>query len=611
MTKIKYSIVAISLLQSISWATTDLGDIIVTSVNKTAQKVKKTTANVKVITAKEIKEKGYQSVPEALSHLAGINFASNGGIGQSTSIFIRGLKSDNLLILIDGVPMTDYSQPTPSAAIEHIDINSIDKIEIVKGGQSAVWGANAAAGTINIITKGSQNKNSIYIKAGSHNTKGAGFDISKSNQKGSIYLGANILKSDGISALSGANAEPDGYENKNIHLKASYNINNSSKVYLFAHAYKAKFDYDTGSADDKSSNGTSDQYLYGAGYKYHNDKLSINAKVAKKDIERVYNSPFGKFDTNATSTILSLTSSYDFTANSKLTLGFEHNKNSSSAGGFAPSKASFTNNNAFISYTHTFEDLLGAKTILNSTLRYDQFDKFANKATYKFGFKRECNILPGLHTDGSIYTGYKAPSLYQLSGSTGDLKPESLKGYELSIGYKKLLNITYFSNQIQDRIVGAFDPATFTTKYSNQGSGAKTTGVEISSEIALNDSIVIGANLTHMFKYQDTTGKDLVRIPQNSINAYLDWYFEENSHIGIIAHYIGARRDITYDPITYTPSDVTLKSYTTIDLTYGTKLTNNLSLSATVKNILNTKYETIKGYSTEGRSIYGKLEYRF
>ncbi len=619
MKKTVYSAITAALIISPLSGAEDIGEIVVTSTSKLPQKLSRTTANVTVITAEDIEERGYQSVTEVLSRISGLTFASNGGAGQTGSVFVRGLKGDNILILIDGIPLTDYTQPSSAASLEHISIESIKQIEVIKGGQSGIWGASAAAGTINIVTKGgSKNYGSVKIKAGSHGTKGVGFGISKVFDAGSIYLGGNILDTDGFSAIAPADAEADGYRNKDAHIKTSLNIDNYNKVSFFYHSYNGKFDFDSSSnANDTLSKGDSDQQILGLEYEYSKESLAINAKISKRDIKRHLEGTgsWGSwvYDTEGSSTSYSIVANYNFSENQSLTMAAEHTKNKASTdSGFGVTAESFKNSAITADYSHTVNELLGAKTTFNAVLRYDKFDKFDDKATYRFGIKRECMEIDGLHASANIYTGYKAPSLFQFSNASGTLKPESIQGYELSIGYKKLLNITYFSNKIKDKIDSVYDPTTFTTNYFNNGDGVKVTGIELSGEYSFGESgFITGFNLTHMIDYQDENGKDLQRIPQNSISAYLDYYFAEDSHIGIMANYVGKRRDIYYDPATSAQTDVMLDSYTTVDITYNTKISDSLNLTISAKNIFDKQYETVKGYSTEGRSIYATMEYRF
>ncbi len=616
MKKTTLSIFTASLLLSPAFGAQDLGEVVVTSSSKLPQKIKDTTQNVTIVTAEDIQEKGYQSVPEVLSHTAGFVVTSNGGAGQTTSVFVRGLKSDNLLVLLDGVPLTDYTQPSAAAALEHISIDSIKKIEIIKGGQSGIWGAGAAAGTINIITKGgSKDSATISLKAGSHSTKDAGFDVSKNFKAGSLSLGVHWLDTDGISALAARNAEKDGYKNLNYYLKGKFNINTNNEASIFVRRDYGKFDYDNGNANDKISHGKSDQKLYGIDYKYTNNALSVDAKVSQRKIDRSYIGANSTYNTTGKSTQASLTADYKFSDKNSLTVGAEHTINradtlSVSSFGTTPNKAKFKNSALFASYTQRVNSLLGADTTFNLVARYDDFDKFKNKTTYRFGIKRECKIVKGLHSAANVYTGYKAPSLYQFSNASAELKPESTQGFDISMGYKKYINFTYFSNKIKDKITSSYNPTTHKTNYFNAGDGVKTTGLEVSSEYAFGDSgFVLGANWTHMFKYKDNKGKKAQRIPQNSGSIYLDYYFGEASHIGVIANYVGKRRDVDYSGFPF--KDVTLKSYTTVDLTYNTSINNNFKFNATIKNVLDKKYETVKGYSTEGRSFYANVEYKF
>ena len=616
MKKTTLSIITAGLLLSPAFAAEDLGEVVVTSSSKLPQKIKDTTENVTIVTQEDIQEKGYQSVPEVLAHTAGFVVASNGGAGQTTSIFVRGLSSDNLLVLLDGVPLTDYTQPGAAAALEHISIDSIKRIEIIKGGQSGIWGAGAAVGTVNLITKGvSKDQATISLKAGSHGTKGAGVDFSKNFKRASVSFGAHWLDTDGISALAPRDAEKDGYKNINFYLNGNFNINTNNSLSLFLRSDDGKFDFDSGSADDTISHGESKQKLYGIGYHYQKDALLVDAKVTHRKIDRtlVGTSTFGlwSYDTTGESTQLSLTSAYRLSDKSSLILGAEHNINKATTdSGMGATSAKFKNSALFASYTQTVDSLLGADTTFNAVLRYDDFDKFDNKATYRFGVKRECKVIKGLHSAANIYTGYKAPSLYQFSNAASELKPESVEGYDLSIGYKKYINITYFSNKIKDKIVANFNPATFTTSYNNSGDGVKTTGLEISGQYAFGDSgFVLGANFMHMLKYEDASGKKAQRVPQNSASVSLDYYFGEASHVGVVANYVGKRRDVDFN--SYPAKDIILKSYTTVDLTYNTQFKENFSFNVTVKNIFDKSYESVKGYSTEGRSVYANIEYKF
>ena len=145
------SLVASLLLATNLFSAQNLETITVTSATKSAQSIKDVTSNVEVITKEEIEERHFTSVPEALNSLSGINVISNGGLGTSASVKLRGFDTKRVLVLIDGIRVNDVTG-TSGAPFEHLMINDIERIEVVKGAQSGIWGADASAGVINIIT---------------------------------------------------------------------------------------------------------------------------------------------------------------------------------------------------------------------------------------------------------------------------------------------------------------------------------------------------------------------------------------------------------------------------------------------------------------------------
>ena len=151
--KISTSLVASLLLATNIYAndTIQLDEITVTSATKSTQSIKDVTSNVEVITKEEIEERHFTTVSEALNTLAGVNVVSNGGLGKTTSVFMRGFDSQRILVLIDGINYNDHTGIS-GARFGHLMVNDIEQIEVIKGAQSGIWGADANAGVINIIT---------------------------------------------------------------------------------------------------------------------------------------------------------------------------------------------------------------------------------------------------------------------------------------------------------------------------------------------------------------------------------------------------------------------------------------------------------------------------
>ena len=187
------------------------------SANKTAQSISETTSDITVITAEDIEEKGYQTVAQAISTQAGIQVAHSGGLGQPTSFFMRGMDSGQVLVMIDGMRLNDPSTTNGTALLDALTTANIEQIEIIKGGSSSIWGSNASAGVINIITKAPKEgvHGSLGLSYGSYNTKGIDADLSYKDEKFSAQVLGSYLESDSFSALAPRDAEADAYENKN------------------------------------------------------------------------------------------------------------------------------------------------------------------------------------------------------------------------------------------------------------------------------------------------------------------------------------------------------------------------------------------------------------
>ncbi len=572
----------------------------VTTANRTPTKRAKTPAKTHVITAKEIREHGYQTLPEALSHLAGIAITSNGGPGQPASLFVRGMASSDVLVMVDGEPMVDYTQPSPAPfGLETLHLNDVERIEIIKGAQSGVWGANAVAGVVNIITKTARRDYaSIHVGAGSYGSRDWGFATSQAGAWGSFYLSHNHAKTDGISALAPKDAEADGYAYDETRFKAELKDGAGGTVGVFADAYSDRFDYDSGfpaNPDDTLGKGTTKRHTMGMSYAYDNGgAFALKARASLTDIQRNLQGAFGPFDTQGSRRALSLVGTWRITPDQTLALGLERSRISGGTT-FAPSSG-FTNDALFANYSYTAHHLLGAETTFNAALRYDRFDAFANKATYRLGIKRNCTALPGLHTAANLYSAYKAPSLYQLSNAAGTLRPEYTQGYDLSIGYRRLLTLTYFHNTTTDTITNtAVYPAP--ASYSNAPGEQEVSGVELSGRYDFEDTgFGIGFNATHLF--QD----HLVKRAQNSGNLFLDYRFNPQTHLDLSLRYVGARD--AYD-------GTRMRAYKTVDATLTRKVGKHLDFTLGVKNLLDASYQTAKGYNTEGRRFYGRVTYTF
>ena len=205
-------ILMIFSISSIAFAKSDLDQIIVTP------NLKKTTIHeslnaVSIITKDEIRNYGYKSIDEILQHVSSINIGSNGGHGQTKSIFLRGTESNHTKVLIDGVSLNPGTLGVPS--IQHVSPQIIERIEISKGGMSTLYGRDAIGGVINIITTNKFDDDEIIIEAGKDKTNKFGLNKSFSNDLHNFTISFIKLQSDGYKAKV-TSTQNHAYLNKNL-----------------------------------------------------------------------------------------------------------------------------------------------------------------------------------------------------------------------------------------------------------------------------------------------------------------------------------------------------------------------------------------------------------
>lgn len=616
---IKLSLTAILLLATITHANTSLEDITVTTTNKLPTSIKETSSNVSVITEGEIKEKGYQTVAQAISSVSGITVSHSGGLGQSTSFFMRGSDAGKVLVLLDGMRLNDPSSTDGRAFLDSLTTSNIQQIEIVKGGSSSIWGSNASAGVINIITKEAKDgvHGSLGLSYGSYNTKGADAALSYKDEKLTAQVLASYLDTDSFSALVPRDAEKDGYTNKNLNLKLGYIFDDYNTLNLSYNIIKTETEFDDtfsmAQADDDYSHGTSDQSNIALDYLFSLGNYSAIFHASKGEYDRDYYTTgfFGDGHNvyKATLKEYALINGYNYT-NGKAVLGLEYKDidGFNQYNNFPESQSDYNNKAVYLSNVYDINE----NTLIETNLRYDDYSEFDNKTTYKIGVKHLHHFLQGLTSSANYYTSYDAPSSYQLANTAfgSRLKPSYTKGFDITAGYKKLLQISYFNNKVKDSIDYISDPVTFIGGYTNIDGTSKFSGIEIESEYVFTSyNIILSANYTHLFDFEKEDGSDLPRRAKDTLNASVSYYTQSDMHFGLDAQYIGDRLDTDGGfPIA---SDVPTGNYTVWNLNFSTKLLHDIDLSIHAKNIFDKEYQSVYNYAAAGRSAYAKLTYSF
>ncbi len=263
----------------------------------------------------------------------------------------------------------------------------------------------------------------------------------------------------------------------------------------------------------------------------------------------------------------------------------------------------YANQGIFVANSNKFEAFISGTTIFSQALRYDKFDDFSNKITYKLGLKHIHENIKDFWTSVNYATAYNVPSLYQLYSAYGnpDLNPEETKGFDVTANFKGL-GITYFNNTINDLIDYDFN----IYKYGNLAGKSKLSGVELSYANTLEiANLVYNLNYTYL-KTEDKDGKELERRPKNRANLSLDYYGLADTHIGALVQYVGERKKSQYDR----SPEVDYEAYTVVDLTADYDINDQLSVYTKIDNVLDEDYQTVTGYATSERAYYLGFRYK-
>ena len=621
MTKTSHSLVLATLLYAPLCAqTVTLEDIIVTSTNKTPTSIEKTTANITVITAEEIEAHGYLTVAGAIRSTAGITVCQSGGIGQPSSFFLRGREGGSILVLLDGMRLNDPSTTDNRALLDALITSNIAQIEIIKGASGSIWGPNASAGVINIITK-ENNQAGVHgyagLTVGSYGTLGEEAQLSYKGKKLTAQVLASYLDAKSFSALAPRDAEADRYTNKNLNLKLGYAINQNNQVNLSYNTLDTatQFDdaYSLDQAQDRYSHATSEQDNIALDYRFSLENYSATLHASKGEYDRDYYTTgfFGDAHNvyKATLNEYAFINAYTYTKG-KAILGLEYKEidGFNQYNDFAKSQSDYTDKAIYLSNLYDITE----NTLLETNLRNDSYNAFESKTSYKLGLKHNHPFLEGLTSSANYYTSYDAPSAYQLANTAlgSLLQPSYTKGYDLSTGYKEWLTLSYFHNTVEDMIDYVSDPLTYMGGYTNIDGESTFSGLEAQSSYTFSAlSLVASANYTHLFDYEKEDGTDLVRRAKDTLGASLNHTTQSGMVFGVDAQYIGDRMDT--DGGFPVAAQVATGNYTLWNLNFSTELQKDLDLTLNAKNIFDKEYQSVYFYATEGRSLYAKLKYRF
>ena len=618
------SLLSSLLLSNVYANTIELEEITVEAANRTGQNIKDLTESVQIITEQEIEESRVSTLSEALSRLGNIAMSANGGPGQPTSMLVRGFDSKRVLVLIDGARINDVTGLN-GAQFEHISLDNVAQIEIIKGAQSGIWGADASAGVINIVTKKAKEGThaSTTLEYGSFATKRASAQVTHKQGNLDIALGASRYDTHGISAAEPTHTNPnygerwddlgwedDAYVNKTYNLKLGYDITENDRVEASFRYVDAYTEYDAAAGVDADNYADPfgfgvfpyfneiNNYFYTAAYKHKNEVNDITLQYNYSKFKRSqYDGYQGKVEE------ISLQDKIDYAQDSFLRVGGSYQRFEQEQSAGANLNKKYNDKALYLSNYNKFSLLEGfGNTIFTQALRFDNYSEMDNKTTGKVGFKQF--LHNDIYLSSNYGTAYNIPTLYQLyDGFAGNpnLTPETTKSFEVSIGNDELI-LTYFYNKIDDLI--DYVPVGFSGDFQNIEGTSHIKGVEASYNDYFFDTFSLNLNYTYL-DAKDSDGNFLARRPKHQVDGNIYYYFNDSLSIALLGQYIGER----YDRINRQGAQT--GRYTLFHTVINYTLNKNFTFYLKVDNLTDKYYQVVDGYATAERSYYAGLTAKF
>jgi len=595
-----------------------------TTVTATKEEVsiKEISKKVIVVTKEEIENSGAETVADVLQTVPGVIVNSTGSTGGITSVYLRGAKPGQTLVMIDGIEVSDPMSVDNSFDFSSLTASNIQRIEVVYGSTSVVYGSDAMAGVINIITVSKKDGSSLKLEGGSYSTKSGAFSYQNSQNNLTYWVKGSYFDTDGISSASEkyGNTEKDGYENKTAIFGINYQLCDSnlqfSGIYIdtngdldnFGGAYGDNPNYTYDRTNTYLKGSWSKENVWGSSSK---TALTITYSKTERDLTDPglilgnYNGEQYKINWHNTLTVANI-HNFAFGVEYENEKGDSYYKSVSDWGEF---ESIFDNKDVSTTGVYLIDRIsLSNSQTIELGLRYEDNDMFGSKTTYQVGYVKDVESA-GLTFRVNAGTSFKAPSLYQLFSDYGDENLKAEEGDTYEIGFDKQLfggstvfSATYYYYNFDNLI--DFDPALF--KYQNIKE-AELKGFELAVHYYsehFNCSFVYND-----YKTEDKdTNEPWLRRPDNSFTFNMNFIYNKFS-CNLNGVYNGERNDLNFS--TWPAETVVLDSYTVFNAKVNYKVNKNLSVYVKGRNITNEDYELVYGYGTYGDTYFGGVVFTF
>lgn len=604
-----------------------LDEVVVVATKFDTEK-EKTGKIIYQISAADLQNMQGRTVVDVLNNLAGIQIkGADNANGEVKSIYMRGGRSHQTMILIDGVPLVDPSGINNAFDLRLLTLNQIESIEVMNGAASTLYGSGAASGVISIKLKKAAKKAvsaNYQASLGTNNSQDdSNLNLTDVNQNVSLngsfdkfnyLISANVSSTTGMSAASDENSpiefEDDKFQATNTYIRLGYNFSEKVNITLFNNFDKNVYDYDAGAFQDSDiNNGINKQMRYGLTSDFNYNKGSLKLIASYNENDRILNSysswtnSINHSEYTGKSYNIDLVNEFVFNNTFKLITGLNYqdfnNKTKTPWAEINPDLAKYNTVDPYATVVYNSESGFNINAGGRLNIHSSYGTHFVYNINPSYNFSEKLRVL------ASYSTAFITPSTYQLFSQYGnqDLNPEEDVNIEGGFEYNRPkvlnLNAVFFYREMENMIVL---PDFITYQNSEETINAK--GVE--TELRVDALEVVDFTLGYTYTYKSA---DIDYIPTHKFTALAQTSSIKNTYLSLQLTNTSER---TYYDQWGTGDIIELDAYTLVDF-YGSYdiVKNTLSVFGQLNNIFNADYVEGIGYTTKGRNFKIGLNFKF
>ena len=617
----------------ISWSAVIAADdeVIILSSSKVSVPEKEVGGSVTIITRDEIERSNAATLVDLLRIVPGVAVSQSGPYGALTQVRIRGAEANHILVLIDGVEANDLATGS-EFNFANLLPDSIERIEVMRGSQSSVWGSDALAGVINITTRTGSDTASLtsLAEVGSHDFIRSSASASGGMSKLKYYLQGSFVDTSGAN-ISEQGSEEDGYDQTSIVFNTQYEFNPALSFGLNARYIDSSNEFDDGTfgAPVDADNNSDVEQLFGTSFirfslldNRWNQKLAMSLVDTRNDNEDA----FGKRRTEGEKLKFDYLSEATF--NTKVFSGEEHKflfsieqeKERFKQRGQASLFGNPNQNQDIKNYGFTAEYRLGVwdKLFLSASLRKDDNDEFKDRDTVRFSGAYNFPAS-GTKVRAAYGTGVKNPSFTELFGffsgsfiGNPNLKPEKSESWEFGLDQSfsadtAHVGVTFFWEDLKDEITTVFFPVNTAVNLDGK---SERNGVELYFDAQLSNQF----DMRGAYTYTDSTVPDAngvqvreIRRPKTVASLLFNYVMlSGKGNLNSSLNYVDEQIDSDFS--TFPAGEVKLDDYFLVNIGGSYRVTENFNLYARINNLLDDSYQDVYGFETLGQTIYAGIK---